>query len=132
MSKSVKVDKCCEKEGAHKPGGGLPFKCEADARRKIKIKLVAKPKRKKQTKQKFYASGNNSLIFSNDQSRIHKVTMTEDFSRFMYFAKRALSSLDHVVNALTVSSELKIHCTVQRFKINCFSSQVRFSFALTQ
>ena len=52
----------------------------------------------------------------------------------LHFAKSALKSLDHVVNALTVSSELKIHCTVQRFKINCFSSQTRsrFSFALTQ
>ena len=109
MSISVEVDKCCEKERACKPGGGLPYKCEADARRKLNIKLVAKPKRKKQTKQKFYANGNNSLIFSNDQSRILKVTMTEDFSRFMYFAKRALKSLDHFVNALTVSSELKIH-----------------------
>ena len=128
MSISVKVDKCCGKEGARKPRGGLPYKSEADARRKIQIKLVAKGKRKKQTKQKFYASGNNSLIFSNDQSRIHKVTMTEDFSRFMHFAKRALKSLDHVVNALTVSSsELKFHRTVQRFKINCFSSQGRRS-----
>ena len=59
------------------------MKRDADACRKIKIKLVAKRKRKKQTKQKFYASGNDSLIFSNDQSRIHKVTiMTEDFSCF--------------------------------------------------
>ena len=45
----------------------------------------------------------------------------------LHFAKRALKSLDHVVNALTVSSELKILCTVQRFKINCFSSQGRGS-----
>ena len=84
MSISVEVDKCCGKEGARKSEGGLPYKSEADARRKIKIKLVAKRKRKKQTKQKFYASGNNSLIFSKDQSRIHKVAMTdlEDFSRF--------------------------------------------------
>ena len=82
MSISVEVDKCCGKEGARKSVGGLPYKSEADARRKIKIKLVAKRKRKKKTKQKFYASGNNSLIFSKDQSRIHKVTMTEDFSRF--------------------------------------------------
>ena len=83
MSVFLKVDKCCGKEAAGKLGGGLPYKSEADVRRKIKIKLFAKRKRKKKTKQKFYASGNNSLTFSNDQTRIHKVTITtEDFSRF--------------------------------------------------
>ena len=55
MSVFLKVHKCCGKEGARKLGGGLPYKSDADACRKITIILVAKPKRKKQTKQKFYA-----------------------------------------------------------------------------
>ena len=39
-------------------------------------------KGKNKQSRNFTPKGNNSLIFFNDQSRIHKVTMTEDFSHF--------------------------------------------------
>ena len=73
MSVFLKVDKCCGKEGAGKLRGGLPYKSDADACQKITIKLVAKPKRKKQTKQKFYAKRKQQPAFSNDQRRIHNL-----------------------------------------------------------
>ena len=80
---------------------GTPLKRDADICWKIKIKLVAKPKRKHTNKAEILRPAWFFLMINVDIIKL--LSWQKTFLASLQFAKRALKSLDHVVNGLDES-----------------------------